>query len=86
MTESQAPVLIVTGASSGVGLYATAALVLRGWHVLVACRALHKARSACARPAPGAVFAQTPSTQASTAQRATQIWEPSAKRIALRRP
>lgn len=86
MTESQAPVLIVTGASSGVGLYATAALVLRGWHVLVACRALHKARSAGARPAPGAVFAQTPSTQASTAQRATQIWEPSDKRIALRRP
>ena len=48
MTESQALVVIVTGASSGVGLYATAALVQRSGHILVACRALHKARSACA--------------------------------------
>jgi len=48
MTDSQAPVVIVTGASSGVGLYATEALVKRGWHVVMACRDLDKARSACA--------------------------------------
>ncbi len=48
MTDSQASVVIVTGASSGVGLYATEALVKRGWHVVMACRDLDKARSACA--------------------------------------
>ena len=39
---------MVTGASSGVGLYATQALVARGWHVVMACRDLDKARRACA--------------------------------------
>jgi protochlorophyllide reductase len=34
---------IITGASSGVGLYATKALVARGWHVVMACRDLAKA-------------------------------------------
>jgi protochlorophyllide reductase len=33
---------IVTGASSGVGLYATRALVNRGWHVIMAVRDLPK--------------------------------------------
>ena len=37
---------IVTGASSGVGLYATAALVKRGWHVIMACRDLQKGQRA----------------------------------------
>jgi protochlorophyllide reductase len=37
---------IVTGASSGVGLHTTVALVTRGWHVVMACRNLAKARSA----------------------------------------
>jgi len=43
----QAPLTaIITGASSGVGLYATQALVKRGWHVVMACRNLSKARQA----------------------------------------
>ncbi|GAB1344117.1 protochlorophyllide reductase [Gemmatimonas sp.] len=37
---------IVTGASSGVGLYGAAALATRGWHVVMACRDLDKARAA----------------------------------------
>ena len=37
----------MTGASSGVGLYATQALVARGWHVVMACRDLAKAERAC---------------------------------------
>ena len=40
------PVAIVTGASSGVGLYATKALVDRGWHVVMACRDLPRAAAA----------------------------------------
>jgi protochlorophyllide reductase len=39
---------IITGASSGVGLHATKALVDRGWHVVMACRDLDKARKAAA--------------------------------------
>ncbi|MBC8048878.1 MAG: protochlorophyllide reductase [Chitinophagales bacterium] len=34
--------VIITGASSGVGLYATKALIARGWHVVMACRDLPK--------------------------------------------
>jgi len=37
------PTVIVTGASSGVGLYATKALVDRGWFVVMACRNVTKA-------------------------------------------
>jgi len=36
------PSVIGTGASSGVGLYATKALVDRGWRVVMACRDLAK--------------------------------------------
>jgi protochlorophyllide reductase len=46
MTTPHPPTAIVTGASSGVGLHATAALVRRGWHVVMACRDLSKARRA----------------------------------------
>jgi protochlorophyllide reductase len=38
--------VIITGASSGVGLWAAKALVDRGWHVVLACRDLGKAESA----------------------------------------
>ncbi len=48
MTPYQAPTVIVTGASSGVGLHATKALVDRGWHVVMACRDLVKAGAAAA--------------------------------------
>jgi len=38
--------VLITGASSGVGLFATKALVERGWHVVMACRDTDKARRA----------------------------------------
>jgi protochlorophyllide reductase len=38
--------VIITGASSGVGLYAAKALAKRGWHVIMACRDLAKAEQA----------------------------------------
>lgn len=40
------PTAIITGASSGVGLYAAKALGKRGWHVVMACRNLEKAEKA----------------------------------------
>jgi protochlorophyllide reductase len=46
MDSPRRPLAIITGASSGVGLHATDALVKRGWTVIMACRDLDKARSA----------------------------------------
>jgi protochlorophyllide reductase len=46
MHGEQKSVVIVTGASSGVGLYTTKALVDRGWYVIMACRDLNKAKLA----------------------------------------
>ncbi|CAN1212711.1 protochlorophyllide reductase [Tumidithrix helvetica PCC 7403] len=46
MEQNRKPTAIVTGASSGVGLYGAKALVDRGWHVVMACRNLEKADSA----------------------------------------
>ncbi len=40
------PTAIVTGASSGVGLYGAKALAQKGWHVVMACRNLPKAEAA----------------------------------------
>jgi protochlorophyllide reductase len=40
------PVVIITGASSGVGLHAAKALADRGWRVVMACRDLAKAKVA----------------------------------------
>jgi protochlorophyllide reductase len=42
MEQSQRHNVIVTGASSGVGLYAAKALADKGWHVIMACRDLPK--------------------------------------------
>ena len=46
MIRTDQPTVIVTGASSGVGLHATHALTRRGWHVVMACRDLAKAEAA----------------------------------------
>jgi protochlorophyllide reductase len=46
MQQQQKPTVIITGTSSGVGLYAVPALVKRGWHVIGACRDLPKAKQA----------------------------------------
>lgn len=48
MAQQETPTVIVTGASSGVGLHATKALVDRGWHVVMGCRDLAKAEAASA--------------------------------------
>lgn len=42
MVENHKSTAIITGASSGVGLYAAKALAERGWHVVMACRNLEK--------------------------------------------
>ncbi len=46
MAEQQNLTVIITGASSGVGLYAAKSLAARGWHVVMACRDLPKAEAA----------------------------------------
>lgn len=46
MSRADKPLAIVTGASSGVGLHATNALIQRGWRVIMACRDLEKAEAA----------------------------------------
>ncbi|MEM1133572.1 MAG: protochlorophyllide reductase [Pseudomonadota bacterium] len=46
MASSPSKLAIITGASSGVGLHAAAALINRGWHVIMACRDLAKAEAA----------------------------------------
>lgn len=46
MAQDQKSTVIITGASSGVGLYGAKALAQRGWHVVMACRNLPKAEKA----------------------------------------
>lgn len=46
MNAHPRPLGIVTGASSGVGLHTTRALIDKGWHVIMACRDVDKAAAA----------------------------------------
>ncbi len=46
MQQNQKPTVVITGASSGVGLYGAKALTERGWHVVMACRDVRKAGEA----------------------------------------
>ncbi len=46
MNAPNKPLGIVTGASSGVGLHTTHALINKGWHVIMACRDLEKTAQA----------------------------------------
>lgn len=46
MEQQQKSTVVITGTSSGVGLYAAKALAQKGWHVVMACRDLAKAEKA----------------------------------------
>ena len=46
MAQPQQNTVIITGASSGVGLYTAKALCQRNWHVVMVCRDLKKAETA----------------------------------------
>ncbi|MEG4025176.1 protochlorophyllide reductase [Microcoleus sp. S13C4] len=46
MAQNHKSTVIITGASSGVGLYGAKALADKGWHVVMACRDVRKAGDA----------------------------------------
>ncbi len=46
MAEQYTPTVVITGASSGVGLQAARSLAEKGWHVVMACRDLPKTEAA----------------------------------------
>jgi len=46
MENNQKPTVVITGTSSGVGLYAAKALIDRGWFVVMACRNISKMEDA----------------------------------------
>lgn len=46
MSVEKKPTVVITGASSGVGLYTAKAMIKRGWYVVMACRNIEKAQKA----------------------------------------
>lgn len=46
MEQQKKPTVVITGTSSGVGLYAAKALIDRGWYVVMACRNIPKTEQA----------------------------------------
>ncbi|OIP78822.1 MAG: protochlorophyllide oxidoreductase [Oscillatoriales cyanobacterium CG2_30_44_21] len=48
MSYSQKPTIIITGASSGVGLWSAKALADKGWQIVMACRDIPKTEQAAA--------------------------------------
>jgi len=46
MDQNQKPTVVITGTSSGVGLYAAKSLIDRGWFVVMACRNIAKMEDA----------------------------------------
>ncbi|RMG13786.1 MAG: protochlorophyllide reductase [Cyanobacteria bacterium J055] len=46
MAQDGKPTVVITGTSSGVGLYGAKALLDRGWHVVMACRDISKMEKA----------------------------------------
>ncbi|MBD2326730.1 protochlorophyllide reductase [Alkalinema sp. FACHB-956] len=46
MGNDQKPTVVITGTTSGVGLYAAKSLIDRGWHVILANRSVGKAETA----------------------------------------
>ncbi|MGL5878174.1 MAG: SDR family NAD(P)-dependent oxidoreductase, partial [Xenococcaceae cyanobacterium] len=46
MSQDGKPTVIITGTSSGVGLYAAKALADRDWYIVMACRNLPKTEKA----------------------------------------
>jgi protochlorophyllide reductase len=44
--DNKKPTVVITGTSSGVGLYAAKSLVERGWYVIMACRNFEKTEKA----------------------------------------
>jgi protochlorophyllide reductase len=46
MQHQQKPTVVITGASSGVGLWSAKALADKGWHIVMACRNIPKTEKA----------------------------------------
>ncbi len=46
MSYPQAPTVIITGASSGVGLWSAKSMADKGWHIVMACRNIPKTEKA----------------------------------------
>jgi protochlorophyllide reductase len=46
MSQNEKPTVVITGTSSGVGLYGAKALAKKGWHVVMACRDIPKTEKA----------------------------------------